>query len=85
VKIGKNWSKNGRKNGGTMNEIKHTNISCVKEEKQCEDSNSGLSHRCFLAGAADMFYEELKQIIGYVLQQGLSGQPSISFIKTQNS
>lgn len=58
-----------------MNEIKHTNISCVKEEKQCEDSNSGLSHRCFLAGAADMFYEELKQIIGSVLQQGLSGQP----------
>ena len=57
-----------------MNEIKHTNISCVKEEKQCEDSNSGLSHRCFLAGATDMFYEKLKQIIKSVMEQGLCGK-----------
>ena len=31
--------------------------------------------KLFFAGAADMIYEELKQIIRSVLQQGLSGQP----------
>ena len=30
--------------------------------------------KLFFAGAADMIYEELKQIIRSVLQQGLSGQ-----------
>ena len=29
-----------------------------------------------------MFYEELKQIIGYVLQQRLSGQPLMEVLTT---
>ena len=51
---------------------------CVKYRSlsgRIEYTTSGLSRRVILAGAADMFYEELKQIIGSVLQQGLSGQP----------
>ena len=50
-------------------------IPCGMIKEIYELVNQSLSHRVIIAGAADMFYEELKQIIGSVLQQGLSGQP----------
>ncbi len=63
-------------------------IIAMQKESLCDTLQvkeldiSGFVAQSFLAGAADMFYEELKQIIGYVLQQRLSGQPLMEVLTT---
>ena len=60
------------------------NQNTIAQIPVCRDVTKSKSvKKSYLSGVTDMFYEELKQIIRSVLQQGLSGQ-SLMEVLTAN-